>query len=186
MNTAEPIVLLRRDGFEFIKKRKNQYSLFFSMTNKNIVLSKILDFNLVKLIYDLNTDIYVHVNLEKVDENKAIITLLMKHLFEDLGLPQRFSYVNVERTVIGNKTLFSGASIKTHRPPNVPDDSELAAIKNMNIECTSLDDHNVTFKVDINFEEYITIPPFAEKMINVIINKIFIRVKQFIENIRIE
>lgn len=184
MNTEEPIVLLKRDGFEFIKKRKNHYSLFFSMTNKNIILSKILDFNLVKLIYDLNTDIYVHVNLEKVDENNANITLLMKHLFEDLGLPQRFSYVTLERKVTDNKTLFTGQSIKTHRPPNVPDESELMAMKNMNIECISLDDHNVTFKVDVIFEDYVIIPPFAEKMINVILNKIFIRVKQFIENIR--
>lgn len=184
MNAEEPLVLLRRDGFEFIKKRKNHYSLSFSMTNKNIVLHKILDFNLVKLIYDLNTDIYLYANLEKVDENKAIITLLMKHLFEDLGLPQRFSYVTIERKVVDNKTLFTGQSIKTHRPPNVPDESELMAIKNMNIECTSLDDHHVTFHVDVIFEDYVIIPPFAEKMINVILNKIFIRVKQFIENIR--
>jgi len=186
MSTEEPLVLLRRDGFEFLKIKKNHYSLSFSMFNKNIVLSKILDFNLVKLIYDLNKDIYVHVNLEKVNENEAIVTLLMKHLFEDLGLPQRFSYVTIERKVTDNKTLFTGKSIKTHRPPNVPDDSELMAIKNMNIECTSVTDHHVNFAVDVIFEDYVIIPPFAEKMINVIINKIFIRVKQFIENIRIE
>jgi len=35
------------------------------------------------------------------------------------------------------------------------------------------------------FEDYVKIPQFAEKMVGLILNKIFKRVKQFIENVRV-
>jgi len=83
--------LYSKEGFVFTKNEKNNYSLSFGMENNNIILSKIIDFNLVKLIYDLNNDIYEKVNLKIINDNEATINLLMRHLFEDLGLPQRFS-----------------------------------------------------------------------------------------------
>ena len=46
--------LYSKEGFTFIKNEKNNYILTFEMENNHIILSKIIDFNLVKLIYDLN------------------------------------------------------------------------------------------------------------------------------------
>jgi hypothetical protein len=46
-------ILYSKDGFTFAKNSKNNYSLTFQMENKSIILSKIIDFSLVKLIYDL-------------------------------------------------------------------------------------------------------------------------------------
>ena len=43
-----------KEGFVFKKNEQNNYSLFFHMENNDIILSKIIDFNLFKLIYDLN------------------------------------------------------------------------------------------------------------------------------------
>jgi hypothetical protein len=45
-------------------------------------------------------------------------------------------------------------------------------------------DHAIAFNFNILFNPDINIPPFAEKMVGIIINKIFKRVKQFIENVR--
>ena len=109
---TDTVILYSKEGFTFIRKQKNDYSLTFQMENNNIILSKIIDFNLIKLIYDLNSDIYEKVNLNIINDNEATVNLLMKHLFEELGLPQRFSYLHIKRIVSENNITFMSESIK--------------------------------------------------------------------------
>ena len=176
-------ILFDKDGFKFSRVNKNNYKLTFAMENNNIVLSKIIDFSLIKLIYDLNDDVYEKVNIEQLNDSEAIITLLMKHFFEDLGLPQRFSYIYMKKTVEERKITFMSESIKSHRPPNMPQDAELMAIENMISICDIVTPHKVNFSFNIIFDQSMKVPPFAEKMTGMISNKIFKRVKQFIENV---
>lgn len=176
--------LYSKEGFFFTKNEKNKYSLYFEMINNNIILSKIIDFNLVKLIYDLNIDIYEKVNLKIINDNEATINLLMKHLFEDLGLPQRFSYVHVKKITQESNIIFETQTIKSERPPCMPEDSELMPIKNMNINCNIITPHKISFQFAILFEEQVLIPQVVEKLVGLILYKIFNRVKQFIENVR--
>ena len=90
------VTLFDKDGFKFSCVKKNHYSLTFTMENNKIVLSKIIDFNLIKLIYDLNPDVYEKVNIETLNNDEVNLTLLMKHFFEDLGLPQRYSFIHMK------------------------------------------------------------------------------------------
>lgn len=177
-------ILFNKDGFKFARIGKNQYKLTFNMENKNIILSKIIDFSLIKLIYDLNPDVYESVNIEKINDNEIIATLLMKHFFEDLGLPQRFSYIHMTRICEEDKFLFKAQSIK-QRPPNMPEDAELMSIQDFNCICDIITHHSINFSVNIIFDQQMCVPPFAEKMVGMILHKIFKRVKQFIENVRI-
>jgi len=178
-------VLFDKDGFKFINVKKNHYKLTFNMENKNIIISKIIDFNLIKLIYELNHDVYEKVNIEKINDNEIIATLLMKHFFEDLGLPQRFSFIRMIKIEEEGKITFNSTSIKTHQPPNMPENSELMAIQDLTCICDIITPHKINFTTNIIFEPYMNIPPFAEKMVGMILHKIFKRVKQFIENVRI-
>jgi hypothetical protein len=178
-------VLFDKEGLKFVKVKKNHYKLNFIMENNNIMLSKIIDFNLIKLIYDLNSDIYEKVNIETVNENQVIATLLMKHLFEDLGLPQRFSYNHITKVDEERKKTFLAKSIKSQRPEGVPNDSELMSIDDMTIVCDIITNHKVAFSLNILFGSELSVPAFVEKIVGVIVGKIFKRVKQFIENVRI-
>ena len=179
----EPVSIYNKDGFHFIKKANNAFSLTFEMKNKNIVLSKVIDFNLIKLIYDLNGDIYEKVELQQINETEAVMTMLVKHLFEDLGLPQRFTYVHIAKYVETNKILFVSRSIYSERPSNMPPESEQMPLKEMTCECNIINPHHLEFNCKILFEDTMRIPPFAEKMVGLIVFKIFSRVKQFIENV---
>jgi hypothetical protein len=185
MNTNLEVNLFNKEGFEFSRVCKNHYRLKFNMENKNIIMSQIIDFSLIKLIYDLNPDVYEKVNMEKLNDNEAIINLLMKHFFEDLGLPQRFSFIHMKKIVEERKIIFQSQSIKSHRPVDMPQDAELMAIKNMTSVCDIITPHMVLFSFDVTFDEEMNVPPFAEKMVGMISHKIFKRVKQFIENARI-
>ena len=178
-------IIFDKEGFKFIKIKSHYYKLTFSMENPNIILSNIIDFNLIKLIYDLNGDVYEKVNLEKLNNNEAHITLVMKHFFEDLGLPQRFSYLYMTKIIEHNKIIFNAKSITTSRPKEAPIDAELLTIKNLTSICDIITPHKINFSFNIYFNETLNIPPFVEKIVGMIIHKIFKRLKQFIENVRI-
>jgi hypothetical protein len=167
----------------FTKISDKNYNLQFVIENKNILMANIVDFSLLKLMYDLNGDIYESVQLEKINENEATATILVKHLFEDLGLPQKYSCVHIQKTVNNNQTIFRSQSIVTEKPKHIPADAELMAMKENIGICDVLTPHKINFSFTVLFEDYVKIPQFAEKLVGVILNKIFKRVKLFIENI---
>ena len=180
MNEAN--ILYSKEGFTFLKNNKNNYSLKFNMKNNRIILSKVIDFSLVKLIYDLNNDIYERVKLEKIDDNNVIMTMLIRHLFENLGLPQRFTHVHMTKTVEPSKIRFTSVSINYERPEEMPENAEQMPIKTMICECEIVTPHHIDFSCNIIFENNMVVPQFAEKMVGLILFKIFSRVKVFIEN----
>jgi hypothetical protein len=174
--------LFNKDGFVFSKISTNCYKLSFYLENNFIILSKIIDFNLIKLIYDLNSDIYESVNIEHINENEVITTILIKHFFEDLGLPQKYSFVHFQRTVEENAVIFKSKSILTHKPKEIPNNAELMSIQDLNCVCNIITPHKIDFSIQICFNQQVYIQPFVEKIVGIILHKIFKRVKQFIEN----
>ncbi len=178
-------ILYAKEGFTFTKIQSCHYSLSFHMQNNNIILSKIIDFPLIKLIYDLNGDIYEKVNLQIINDNEAIANLLMKHLFADLGLPQRYSHLHMKKITTDTSIQFISETIKSEIPEGMPSDAELMPIKTFICDCKTINPHKMLFTFDFKFEETMKIPPVAEKLVGLILYKIFNRVKQFIENVRI-
>ena len=109
----------------------------------------------------------------------------MKHFFNDLGFPQKFSYIDLKKTVTNNSIHFQGASNFSKKPAEIPEDVELLPIEQLNIDCTFITPHKIFFNCVILFHNSLVIPSFIEKMMGIIVNKIFNRVKQFIEAIKI-
>jgi hypothetical protein len=179
-NSSQSIILFEKDGLVFKKIKDKHYNLSFVISNNNIILFKIIDFPLMKLIYELNPDVYEKINLERINEDEANLILVMKHFFEDLGLPQRYIFIHINKIIYENSVLFESVSIKDYRP-DIVGDCEQMAIKKMTTICGCSTPHIMNFNIDVIFEDYTKIPPFVEKMIGMIINKIFMRVKLFIE-----
>ena len=186
MNTTNKIkVLVEKNGMKFVKLEKNKYNLFYSIENKNINLEPLINFDLIKLIYELNPDIYEKVVLNKANEEEAKITLLIKHFFNDLGFPQKYSHMSLRKVIGTNCINFVGSSILSEKPSYIPNEVELLPIDKLNIECTMTSPHKVNLNCLIIFNDSLVIPTFIEKVIGIIINKIFVRVKKFIEDIKV-
>ena len=181
----KPKILLEKDGMKFVKLEKNKYNLSYSIENKTINLEPLINFELIKLIYELNPDIYEKVVLNKFDESEANITLLMKHFFNDLGIPQKYSHMSLKKKITEQGINFVGASIFSEKPTYIPSDVELLPIKNLNIDCNVVSPHKVNFNCVIIFHNILIIPSFIEKIMGIIINKVFNRLKKFIENINV-
>jgi hypothetical protein len=67
----------------------------------------------------------------------------------------------------------------------MPNQCENMSIENMFIECKIINDHEIKIENNIFFHEETDVPEFVEKFAGIIISKMFIKVKQFIENITI-
>ena len=176
-------ILINKYNFVFSKKGSHHYSTEFKLCNNQINISKIVNFELIKLIYDLNPDIYEHSIIVKKTEEDANCLLVMKHFFKDIGLPKRYVYVNIKKQITSDKIIFSGKSIYDEIPDNLPIGCEQLPINNFTYECTINSLHEISVTQNVYFDKKLTIPGFVEKILGNILINLFLKVKLFIENI---
>jgi len=188
-------LLLEKNTICISKTQDEEYHMQCEIENKNLILEKIIDFDMMKLVYDLNRDIYEKTELHKINDLEADIIFIMKDLFPDLGIPQRFAYLKVKKEVekdpITKKTskiIFQSQFILDEKgefktPEHIPQNVYPLPIERMDVECIFFNEHKMHFsnKIKIN-QKKMKIPAFLEKMISTIIYKVFSRLKQFIEN----
>ena len=178
-------ILFQKDDFIIKRNSIHHYICSFNIENKNIYVDKIIDLNLMKLIYDLNPDIYIKNNIDKKSENEATITCILNNFFEDLGIPQKYSHMHILKVVKENNISFISKTINDFKPDYIPKEAELLAISNMICSCDIESPHKILFTFDIQFDPKRIIPPLPViKLVGIILNKIFKRVKQFIENLQ--
>ena len=78
-----------------IEKKDNNYHLLVSLANPNIYIPKLIDFSLLDIFYALNKDIFDDYKMTIHNDNKATIYFLFKHYYADLGITQKYVYLNV-------------------------------------------------------------------------------------------
>ena len=188
-NTADDFkVITDKDGIRFLKSKDNIFSIRFSILNNFVSLPEVVNFNFIRLIYDLNPDVYEYVNVNISDNGEeAHFLVTMKHFFKDLGLPQKYSSLHVTQTPYNSKlntTEFYGKTTTTQKPPNLPNKAELLPLQHMNIKCEFRSNHEVNFSVELIFEDNFSLLPMVEKLVGKILYKIFNNTKKFIQGLR--
>jgi hypothetical protein len=182
-------ILFEKQNFKLIKKNKNNYFFSFSIENNTIDISKLIDFSFIKLIYQLNDDIYETITFTNIDENTIIATVVMKHFFQDLGISQKYLHIAINKQIKSNNNIeFNSISIVNdhdNKPINIPFKSESICIKNLIINCNCITPNNIYFEINIVLDDIVNMPSYVENFIGPIVFKIFNRVKQFINNIKL-
>lgn len=193
------ILLYSKDSFKFIKKGENIYSVNYILENNDIQLDKTIDFPFIKLIYDLNKDIIERIDM-KIKDNRALIIIVIKDIFEDLGIPQYYSCMIIHRKEINdNKGMriefISELLIDKNEMGNaemgiVPEEAEKLPILRFNSEYVKKNNnkidciHNVEIKNEMNSNSISV--ELVEKMVGKILYKIFNRMILFIKSIKIK
>jgi len=182
----ETAVIINKDGFQIAKQSKNQYSVYFSLENNKIRIPEIINFDFIKVIYDLSPDLFEFTSLEKINDTEAILVLLVKPLFEDLGVSQKYLKLHMTCTrskssiVFVSKTIMNQTTIN-QSTADIPEDADLVNVVNMTNEFVIRTPHKIDVLNTILLDDEITIPPFVDKIIGSLLSKLFIRVKQFID-----
>jgi len=181
-NSNKCKIIQDKNGIKFFKKNKNNFSLSFTIENKNYLLSSIVDFELLNLIYKLNGDIYESCNMEKITENETNITLVMRKVFLDL-LTQKYAYFNIKKENCENFTIFHSKIIKSHRPMDINKKLELVDVESIVNKFEFINNHKINVVCEFVFSDNIAVPTMVEKIFATLINKMFVRFKNFIENL---
>lgn len=171
------------NSMKFIKTAKNAYNLTFTLENNNIVLSNIINFELINLIYTLNPDIYESIQIEKISDNESNIVLVMKKFIFDL-ISQKYAFLNTTKNTHENTITFISTSIIDKKPSNITDKMELVQINKIVHNFEIISSHKINVECEFMFSDDTHIPSVVDNILGIIVNKIFIRVKTFIENLK--
>jgi hypothetical protein len=174
------ITTKKNETFLFTKLERNHYGLAFSFENNNLYLPGIVNLDFVKLIYSLSPEIFSSVHLEKINDNEGILLILIKPLFKELGIVQRFLYFRVKSIQSGNTIVFESQTIRSERPDSVPVDAELINVEIFTNEFTFHSPHKVDVVNKILLDNEVVIPPFVDKVMKALVVRIFKRVKEFV------
>uniref|UniRef100_A0A6C0EUL5 Uncharacterized protein n=1 Tax=viral metagenome TaxID=1070528 RepID=A0A6C0EUL5_9ZZZZ len=177
-------IIHQKNGIIIKLLDKNKYELSFEIENNNIILTKLINFHLMRVIYEVNKDIFDDFSLDIHSNNEADIFLSFKHFFEDLGFPKRYSLLHVNMHSDTNSAIFTANTMYNtlHKNANANANATILPIDNLEITCKIETAHKIKIVNVITFNSSFEIPGFVEKMSVQIFNKIFLRTKQFIEN----
>jgi hypothetical protein len=178
-------VILDKDGIRFEKVKDNVFNIRFAILNNRINLPNVINFSFVRLIYDLNPDVYDYVDVKiSEDGEEARFLVTMKHFFKEFGLPQRYSSLQVTKTVNHEQKMieFYGKTNPLAKPPHLPQKAELLPLEHMNIKCVIVSNHELEFRVEFMFDPNFNLIPMVEKLAGKILHKIFNNTKLFIQS----
>lgn len=178
-----PEKLIEKNGIKLTKMTSTNFNLTFHINNNNITLPSIINFDLIQLIVKLNPNIFENIETESESETNKKINILFKDIFSDIGLPQYYISLNINKSVLdANKIVFTSSSYD-NKLICYPADVEMLSAKNITISFEIINNHFIKINGEVTLLENDNTYPFSEKLIGNIIYNIFIRLKQFIENI---
>jgi hypothetical protein len=182
-------------------KPNHMYLIEFKAVNPKIHIDALLTFDIYRMMYELNKDLFESHHIVFPDPNdpsRAEILFIFKSI---MGLGERYTHVYTHMPHLSNpEPLAQGQGQIIHiSSANVPKgtDSLLKHLIPRRAEQIDSDNSNITihvqsdrhaiqfyyeFKLQLSKPDgVISIPPFVDKAVSAMMKNIFVRMKQFIE-----
>jgi hypothetical protein len=180
-----PKKIIDKDEIQMERIEKNKYILKFSIKSNNLYLKKLIGLDIIKILYEVNKDIFDDFDMNQSGE-RAEVYFLIKHFFSDFGLPQKYMHLQIQKIQDekSNAVLFfcQNANPDLYTSVlNIPNKGEQMNTDLIHVVCYSINDHQVDVVNTILLNECVDIPAVVEKMAGILISKMFLKVKQFIE-----
>lgn len=180
--------LLDKDGIKFIKLTDETFHISFTIEN-NIDVSPLINLNIIKLIYDLNSEFFDSIQTEHINSDERQIYLLFKDLFADIGIPQYYYHFNIKQhneSAESIKFIITPTDAQENKNKNNNADTIYVPVPMTQCElsCSIVNKTlgQINIVVQINNADLFS-PTFFEKMVAMILYKLINRLKQFISNI---
>jgi hypothetical protein len=188
-------IIFNKNGFKIVKQERNSYLVTFDIENPHIYLEKLVNFKFLDIVFEVNKDIIDNYSVDILEENdsktEGNVVVTLKHLFADLGLPQKYINTNVimkkhiEQSLTSFHIKNSGVLPEIEKLNKVEGNNyELFKLKNVIIYCKYVNPHKINVEYYIYYPNSFILSPMLEKIICSIVYKIFIRTKLFIEMYR--
>ena len=189
MECKENIICKKQNIILKKNKEENTFSLNFKIINNNIVISNIINMNLFTLFHKLNEQVIEDAKILSTNNDNTNIQILyiFKQFGQELGIPKKFMKLDINQYTENGNIYFRS---KTPTYIKSSDKNEIfqnnlkkceeikSNFSNLNITTHSAD-FEYLFNMDINED----LPIYMENLIGVLMKKIFINIKEFIEKI---
>lgn len=171
------------------EKSNNIYLLQFIAENGNINLYNMINLDLYNLMFTLNKDNFEKIELDNItiissshDKviNEVNVLFIFKPFAADLGIKPKYMYVKVTEVCESTKKTYNCVDIDYPRPEELKNyDKVVNALSSMVVNFESCHKINISyiFKLDLSH----SLPIYMENIMGLIMKKVFLNLKQFIE-----
>ena len=174
-------ILLEKD------KDKNIYKITFTLNNNNLDLKELMNESVYKLVAALNPNVIEFSEISNKTEDSFDYIYVYKPVLANLGdKSKRYNYETVTITYNNNNILYQSNNCNKPIPQWLTtNEYNRLDSKEDNLTVNFINKHScqVTKTVHIDFEKE-GLPIMAEDMIAMLIKKMFLSVKTFIEESR--
>jgi len=177
------IVCQKKDILLTLNNNTKIYNLNFNTSSKNFDLQNYTNFNIYKLLFELNKDVVESIDIIKeLSINQANILIIFKEIGDSIKIPKNYIYITINKNIINNEIVFE--SVNNDNVSDIKNkingcsksicEYSVLKIKNFN----NILNFNYSFKFNIAFQE----SKFINNIISLLIKKVFYKLKLFIEN----
>ena len=167
----------------FLKREKscNIFSLQLNVENINKNLHDIVNLNMYNLIFRLNTDNFEKIEVKKwISPTEVEILFLFKPFGKELGIKPKYMYVKTIQQITNEKHVYTSFDIDY---PNIGELSNYEKVKNT--ISTMVVNFESNFRINISYifklELTNSLPIYMENILGLIMKKMFLNLKNFIE-----
>ncbi len=181
--------------------------ILFSIENQSFDLISMMHFGIIELLFKINTDICDSYKMEVESDQCAHLTLVLKHILKDLGVPQMYANVIIRREDRENLIVLtithsdnddkSNDDINGDKSNDGINDYEQIPLKTVVIRFDTTNPHKIEICIVVFYNECgegfssssvglcdassKNLQNFVDKMLKTLIKNIINRLKQFIE-----
>lgn len=183
------IELCKKHDISLYMKKNTTDTIFrlsFMINNNNYNLHNAIGFKLFPLIGKLNTDVIekIYMNDYNIDTKSVDVGILFKQFGKDFGLAQKYLFTKTDIMYTSKDTIrFVSQRIKAPSDVVVPDMSEPIVKADTILDITLHSPHQIFVTYDFTFVIDDDLPIYMEKQPGLLMKKLFLRLKTFLENI---
>jgi hypothetical protein len=186
-NNTTMVSICKKLDINLLKdKNKDIFVINFKGNNiNNIPFKNLIGFSIYNIIGEINSDLLEKIEIIDIikEDEEANILFLFKDFCKNLGIGKKYMYVNVKREIINNNYIFVSKDLNYQNAKQLEKNGYSKVtneLSNMTISILNDNSFNVfyLFKLEINEP----LPSYMKNMIGIIMKKIFINLKNLLEN----
>ena len=176
----ENMILKRND-------ENNAFTLAFTVKNDNISLRNIINFKIYELMFALNKDVIEKIDtINNRDDGSIDVLFIFKRFGSEFGMAQKYMLLNTKREESKHEISIVSQSIQDDKGTIVDAVSGCEVVTseygNLFVKLLSEHEANVCYSFHMTLDD--DLPIYMENIVGMLMKKIFLRLKSFIENIQ--
>ena len=176
-------IICKKYNIDLYKKDSSHFSLYLDIINPRIIIPNLINLEIYSLIAKLNTDVLERIQITNVfSENKISILFIFKRFGAEIGISQKYMHTLIEQQIEDNTITFRSKSIPLTQ--EIPENCERVSSNNASLVVNISNPHDITISYDFHMDLNEDLPIYMENISGLLIKKIFLRLKVFIEGIK--